>query len=157
MTIRDVDVLLAEDDAADAELILTSLGDDGLGDRVHVVRDGEEALDFLFCRAAYASRVSAPLPRLVLLDIKLPKVTGLDVLREIKREPRTRAIPVVMLTSSNLGRDVQLGYDLGANSYIQKPVDFAEFREKVRLLSAYWLTVNIIAARRPFGHEADAD
>jgi CheY-like chemotaxis protein len=147
---RDVDVLLAEDDAADAELILASLGADGLGDRVHVARDGEEALDFLFCRAAYAWRVGAALPRLVLLDIKLPKVTGFDVLREIKREPRTRTIPVVMLTSSNIGRDVQLGYDLGANSYIQKPVDFAEFREKVRLVSAYWLTVNETGARRKF-------
>ena len=155
MTTHDIEVLLAEDDAADAELILTSLGNDGLRDRVHVVRDGEEALDFLFCRALYAPRASIALPRLVLLDIKLPKVTGLDVLREIKRERRTRAIPVVMLTSSNIERDVQLGYDLGANSYIQKPVEFAEFREKVRLLSAYWLTVNIVGARKPFSHETD--
>ena len=153
MTAHDIEVLLAEDDAADAELILASLGDDSLADRVHVARDGEEALDFLFCRALYASRAGLALPRLVLLDIKLPKVTGLDVLREIKREPRTRTIPVVMLTSSNIGRDVQLGYDLGANSYIQKPMDFAEFRETVRLVSAYWLTVNVIGARRPFRHE----
>lgn len=157
MTTHDIEVLLAEDDAADAELILTSLGNDGLRDRVHVVRDGEEALDFLFCRALYAPRASIALPRLVLLDIKLPKVTGLDVLREIKRERRTRAIPVVMLTSSNIERDVQLGYDLGANSYIQKPVEFAEFREKVRLLSAYWLTANIVGARKPFRLETDAD
>ena len=147
MTVADIDVLLAEDDAADAELILASLGEDGLGDRVYVARDGEEALDFLFCRATYASRVTLALPRLVLLDIKLPKVTGLDVLRQIKREPRTRLIPVVMLTSSNIGRDVQLGYDLGANSYIQKPMDFAEFRAKVRLVSAYWLTVNEVVTR----------
>ena len=153
MTAHDIEVLLAEDDAADAELILASLGDDSLADRVHVARDGEEALDFLFCRARYASRVGLALPRLVLLDIKLPKVTGLEVLREIKREPRTRTIPVVMLTSSNIGRDVQLGYDLGANSYIQKPVNFAEFRETVRLVSAYWLTVNVIGARRPFRHD----
>ena len=157
MTTHDIEVLLAEDDAADAELILTSLGNDGLRDRVHVVRDGEEALDFLFCRALYAPRASIALPRLVLLDIKLPKVTGLDVLREIKRERRTRAIPVVMLTSSNIERDVQLGYDLGANSYIQKPVEFAEFREKVRLLSAYWLTVNIVGALKPFRPETDVD
>jgi len=153
--VREIDVLLAEDDAADAELILASLGEDGLDGRVHTVRDGEEALDFLFCRAMYAPRVTALAPRLVLLDIKLPKLTGLEVLRAIKQDPRTRAIPVVMLTSSVIERDVQLGYDFGVNSYIQKPVDFAEFRDRVRLVSAYWLTANITGARRQFGAEAD--
>jgi len=141
MSPRDIDVLLAEDDAADAELILTSLGD-GMADRVHVARDGEEALDFVFCRAAFADRLSLALPRLVLLDIKLPKVIGLDVLRQIKHDPRTRTIPVVLLTSSNIKRDVALGYELGANSYIQKSVDFEQFRETVQLIGAYWLTVN---------------
>ena len=156
MTTREIDVLLAEDDAADAELVLSSLGEDGLGVRVHIARDGEEALDFLFCRATYAIRVSVAPPRLVLLDIKLPKVTGFDVLRAIKQEPRTRTIPVVMLTSSIIERDVQLGYELGVNSYIQKPVDFTEFREKVRLLSAYWLSVNVSGARRPCSHDGAA-
>ena len=143
MNALDATVLLAEDDAADVELILTSLGGDGLADRIHVVRDGEEALDFVFCRAAYMGRAAMPPVRLVLLDVKLPKVTGLDVLRHIKRDPRTSTIPVVMLTSSNLGRDVALGYELGANSYVQKPVDFGEFRQTVQLLGSYWLTVNI--------------
>lgn len=138
-----IDVLLAEDDAADAELILTSLGGVGLADGVHVARDGEEALDFLFCRAEFAARAAIACPRLVLLDIKLPKVTGFDVLREIKHNTRTRLIPVVLLTSSNLARDVTRGYELGANSYVQKPVDFGEFREVVRLVGAYWLTLNV--------------
>jgi len=138
-----IDVLLAEDDPADAELILTSLGGVGLAERVYVARDGEEALDFLLCRAGFAQREPAPVPRLVMLDIKLPKVTGFDVLRQIKHNPRTRLIPVVLLTSSNLARDVTLGYELGANSYIQKPVDFGEFREVVRLVGAYWLTLNV--------------
>lgn len=142
MSARDIDVLLAEDDSADAELILTSLGRDGMADRVHVARDGEEALDFVFARAAHVDRISVALPRLVLLDIKLPKVTGLDVLRQIKHDPRTKMIPVVLLTSSNIKRDVALGYELGANSYIQKPVDFGQFRETVQLIGSYWLTVN---------------
>ena len=151
MTDRVVDVLLGEDDSADAELILTSLGGDGIADRVHVAQDGEEALDFLFGRATYAARARTAPPRLVLLDIKLPKVTGLDVLRQIKLDPRTRLIPVVMLTSSNIRRDVALGYSLGANSYVQKPVDFDEFRETVRLIGSYWLTLNVGVAA-PF-HE----
>ena len=136
------DVVLVEDDPADAELILESLGTDGLGRRVHVSPDGEDALDFVFARRDYASRVPGDLPRLVIVDIHAPKVGGLDVLRELKHDVRTSSIPVVMLTSSNLLRDVTAGYALGANSYVQKPVDFAEFRETVRLLGTYWLTVN---------------
>ena len=152
MTAVDADVLLAEDDPADAELILTSLGSTGLTDRVHVARDGEEALDFVFGRGAYAAREIAVLPRLVLLDVKLPKVMGLEVVRQIKLDPRTRPVPVVLLTSSNIDRDVALGYEYGANSYVQKPVDFGEFREAVQRLSAYWLTVNVPSpARWPRG------
>ena len=136
------DVLLAEDDPADAELILESLGGDGTTRRVHVARDGEEALDFVFGRGRYVGRTATGPPRLVLLDIKLPKIGGLEVLRQIKSDPRTAAIPVVMLTSSNLVRDVSMVYELGANSFVQKPVDFAEFRDTIRLLGMYWLSVN---------------
>jgi CheY-like chemotaxis protein len=143
VTADDADVLLAEDDPADAELILTSLGSTGLTGRVHVARDGPEALDFVFSRVAAAGRSITVLPRLVLLDVKLPKITGLEVVRQIKLDPRTRPIPVVLLTSSNLDRDVALGYEYGANSYVQKPVDFGEFREAVQRLGAYWLTVNV--------------
>ena len=152
MTPGEIDVLLADDDSADAELILTSLGAGSAGRRVHVARDGEEALDFVFCRADYAVRAAVAPPRLVLLDIKLPKVTGLEVLKEIKRHPRTRVIPVVLLTSSNLRRDVALGYAFGANSYVQKPLDFGAFRETVQLLGTYWLTMNVTG---PEGFMAD--
>ena len=140
------DVLLAEDDPADAELIIESLGlgasTTALAERVYVARDGEEALDFIFGRGSFADRSTVAPPRLVLLDIKLPKVGGLEVLRRIKADPRTTAIPVVMLTSSNLVRDVSAVYELGANSFVQKPVDFAEFREAIRLVGMYWLSVN---------------
>ena len=143
MTAIRADVLLAEDDSADAELILASLGEEVGTGRVHVAHDGEEALDFVFCRGGHAGRAfDAPL-RVVILDIKLTKVTGLEVLRQLKHNPRTRSIPVVLLTSSNVVRDIEAGYRFGANSYVQKPVDFAEFRDTVRLLGVYWLTVNV--------------
>ena len=148
MTSPEIDVLLADDDAADAELILASLGT-AAGHRVHVARDGEEALDFLFGRAAHAARASATLPRLVILDLKLPKVTGLEVLRQIKHDPRTRLVPVVLLTSSAIGRDVALAYAFGANSYVQKPMDFGEFRQTVGRVGEYWLTVNAAFTGRP--------
>jgi two-component system, response regulator len=148
VTSPEIDVLLADDDAADAELILASLGT-AAGDRVHVARDGEEALDFLFGRAAHAARASATLPRLVILDLKLPKVTGLEVLRQIKHDPRTRLVPVVLLTSSAIVRDVTLAYAFGANSYVQKPMDFDEFRQTVRRVGEYWLTVNAAFTGRP--------
>jgi two-component system response regulator len=137
-----VRLLLAEDNAAEAELILASLGDEHLADQVHVARDGVEALDFLFCRGPHAARAAAPPPRLAILDVKLPKIGGLEVLRELKADPRTRALPVVLLTSSNIDRDVVEAYRLGANSYIQKPMDFGRFRETVRRLGVYWLTMN---------------
>jgi CheY-like chemotaxis protein len=136
-----VDVLLAEDNASDAELILHSLEEQVAG-RVHIVHDGEEALDFLFARGDYAERESARPPKLVMLDVKLPKVNGLQVLRELRAHRRTWALPVVLLSSSNVVRDVVEGYRLGANSYVQKPVDFVHFREMVRRLGGYWLAVN---------------
>jgi two-component system, response regulator len=136
-----VEVLLAEDNPADAELIMHSLGEAMVG-RIHHVHDGEEALDFLLCRAGHATRSFEAPPKLIVLDIKLPKVSGLDVLEEIKRDPRTRAIPTVLLTSSRLAEDVVRGYQLGANSYVQKPVQFERFRQVVRQLGGYWLAVN---------------
>ena len=153
MSAPPVEVLLAEDNSADAELIMLSLGE-GISGRIHHVHDGEEALDFLLCRSGYAERsFDAPL-RLILLDIKLPKVSGLEVLEVIKQDPRTRAIPTVLLTSSRLEEDVVRGYQLGANSYIQKPVEFERFREIVRQLGSYWLAVNEPAPSRAFSGES---
>src|SRR5206468_547823 len=106
------------------------------------VRDGEEALDFIFCRGPYSHRrIDAP-PKVVLLDLKLPKVDGMEVLREMKNDPRTRPVPVVVMTSSKEQRDMVEGYHLGVNSYLQKPVDFGEFQEMVKQLGFYWLVVN---------------
>ena len=147
-----VEVLLADDNPADAELIMLSLGAEIAG-RIYHVHDGEEALEFLLCRARYAERSFEAPPRLIVLDIKLPKVSGLEVLEEIKRDPRTRAIPTVLLTSSRLEDDVLRGYQLGANSYIQKPVQFERFRQIVRQLGAYWLGVNEPAPSRAFSVE----
>jgi two-component system response regulator len=153
MRAPEVDVLLADDNPADAELIMLSLGKDLLG-RIHHVHDGEEALDFILCRAGYTQRsLEAPL-RLILLDLKLPKVSGLEVLEQVKRDPRTRAIPAVLLTSSRLEEDVVRGYQLGANSYVQKPVQFERFRQIVHQLGAYWLAVNEPAPSRAFSGES---
>ena len=149
----EVEVLLADDNLADAELIMLSLGADLVG-RIHHVHDGEEALDFILCRAGYTQRsLEAPL-RLILLDLKLPKVSGLEVLEQVKRDPRTRAIPAVLLTSSRLEEDVVRGYQLGANSYVQKPVQFERFRQIVHQLGAYWLAVNEPAPSRAFSGES---
>ena len=140
MTDARVDLLLAEDNPSDTELILESLS--GLRERVFTVEDGVEALDFLFSRGRFGGRALSSMPRVVMFDVKLPKIGGFDVLRALRADPRTRRIPVMMLTSSNLERDVARGYELGANSYVQKPVDFDRFRETVRLLGLYWLSIN---------------
>jgi two-component system response regulator len=142
MTTRPIQMLLVEDNPSDAELVLASLAKDGLAEAIHVAHDGVEALDYAFSRAEYEYRAQEPRLRVVVLDVKLPRVDGFEVLRELKADPRTRAIPVVMLTSSNIERDVALGYELGANSYLQKPVDFEQFRQAVRHLGLYWLTLN---------------
>lgn len=139
---EEVEILLVEDNIEDVELTLHALRQEKLANCVQVVRDGEEALDFLFCRKAYASRSFEGPPHVVLLDLKLPKVDGLEVLREVKADPRTKAIPVVILTASREERDLINGYHLGANGYIQKPVDFEEFRNIVKQLGLYWLVVN---------------
>lgn len=135
------DILIAEDTPSDAELIRESLGA-AIAERVYVASDGVEALDYIFCRGAFADRAFDQPPRLIVLDIKLPKVDGLDVLCEIKGDARTRAIPVVMLTSSLIDHDVERAYRLGANSFVQKPMEFERFRTAVRAVGQYWLTVN---------------
>jgi CheY-like chemotaxis protein len=148
-----VEVLLADDNPADAELIMLCLGEDIVG-HIHLVHDGEEALDFLLCRGSYAKRSLEAPPSLIVLDIKLPKVSGLEVLEQIKRDPRTRAIPAVLLTSSRLEEEVARAYQLGANSYVQKPVEFERFRQIVRQLGSYWLAVNEPAPPRAFNAES---
>jgi two-component system, response regulator len=139
---NEVEILLVEDNEADEELAIHALRTNNLANRIYVAHDGEEALDYLFCRGHDNNRGFDKPPRLVLLDLKLPKIGGLEVLRQIKSNLRTRAIPVVIMTSSREERDMIDGYQLGVNSYIQKPVDFAQFREIIKQLGLYWLVVN---------------
>lgn len=138
----ETDILLVEDNADDLELTLHALRADKVVNKIEIARDGEEALDFVFCRGRFSGRSPGTQPSLVLLDLKLPKVDGLEVLREVRNNPSTRTIPVVILTSSKEERDLVTGYQLGVNSYIQKPVDFSQFRETVKQLGLYWLVVN---------------
>ena len=137
-----VEILLVEDNPDDVELAVHALRRENLANHIEVARDGEEALDFLFCRGRHTHRSFQAPPRLVLLDLKLPKVDGLEVLKEIKGDPRTKAIPVVIITSSREEQDLVNGYKLGVNAYIQKPVDFTQFRETVKRLGLFWLVVN---------------
>jgi two-component system response regulator len=138
----DREILLVEDNADDEELTLRALSKSNILNPVTVVRDGVEALDYLFGRGAHASRDTREQPQIVLLDLKLPKLDGLDVLRAVRTDPRTKRIPIVILTSSAEEQDVISGYELGANSYIRKPVDFTQFVEAVRQLGLYWLVLN---------------
>lgn len=137
-----VEILMVEDNPADEELALRSLRKRNLANRVHVVRDGAEAVDYLFAQGSYAGRKSEPPPKVILLDIKLPKLGGIEVLRRIKSDPGLRALPVVMLTSSREEPDIQECYRLGANSYIVKPVDFEKFAEVIAQLGLYWVVTN---------------
>lgn len=139
---HEIDILLVEDNEEDVELTLHALRKERLANRIEVVRDGEEAPDFLFCKGQFSYRSFEHAPRLVLLDLKLPKVDGIEVLGQMKADARTKTIPVVVLTSSKEERDLINGYKLGANSYIQKPVDFEQFRETVKRVGFYWLVVN---------------
>lgn len=142
MTEQPVEILLVEDNPNDVELTLHALKKHNLANRIHVVRDGAEALDFIFGSGAYAGRRLEDRPKVILLDLKLPLVDGLEVLERIKSDPRTRTIPVVMLTSSREEPDIARSYELGVNSYIVKPVDFQQFTEAVRNLGLYWLLLN---------------
>ena len=137
-----IEVLLVEDNATDAELTLRALRGKGLRNSFVVVKDGAEALDFLFSRGAYADRDVRNGPKIVLLDLRLPKVDGIEVLRQVKSDERTKRIPVVVLTSSRQDPDIQQCYELGANSYIVKPVDFDKFADAVAEVGLYWLLLN---------------
>lgn len=142
MTNDQVEILLVEDDPEDLDLTVRALKEAHVCNRIQVARDGEEALEFLFCQGPHSGRDPNCHPRLILLDLKLPKVDGLEVLDQIKRDPRTKAVPVVILTSSRQEQDLVQGYHLGANSYIQKPVDFDQFQSTIKNLGYYWLLVN---------------
>jgi two-component system, response regulator len=143
MMVKDqVEILLVEDDPEDLDLTLAALNDAHVCNRIVVSRDGEEALDFLFCRGPYAGRDQDCQPKLILLDLKLPKVDGLEVLQQIKRDPRTQTVPVVILTSSKQDQDLVKSYQLGINSYIQKPVEFEQFQAAIKHLGYYWLLLN---------------
>ena len=134
--------MLVEDNPSDEELTLHALKMNNLTNHIAVVRDGAEALEFIFCTGAYAHRSLEGSPKLILLDLKLPKVDGLEVLKRIKSDPRTQMIPVVVLTSSSEERDIVDSYKLGVNSYITKPVDFEQFTGAIRQLGLYWLLLN---------------
>ena len=139
---EDKMILLVEDNPDDEALTLRALKKNNIRNQVFVVHDGAEALDFLFCTGAYADRNPHEMPQLTLLDLKLPKVDGLEVLRRLRADERTRLLPIVILTSSNEEQDLIVGYKIGANSYVRKPVDFNQFVEAVRNLGLYWLVLN---------------
>jgi CheY-like chemotaxis protein len=142
MNSENLDILLVEDNQDDRDLALHALRREKLANNIFVARDGEEALDFIFCRGAFTGRSFDHPPKLVLLDLKLPKIDGMEVLKQAKSDPRTKTIPIVIMTSSKEERDLVASYNLGANSYIQKPVDFDQFREMVKSVGLYWLVIN---------------
>jgi two-component system response regulator len=140
--VKDKFIMLVEDDSDHVALILRSLRKQEMLDDVMVMLDGEEALDFLFARGAFAGRDTAIMPSVILLDLKLPKVSGLQVLERVRSDERTRKLPVVVLTSSDMEEDMRESYRLGANSYVVKPVDFREFLDNIRQLIHYWMHLN---------------
>ena len=135
-------ILLVEDNADDEQLTLRALRKSNIVNEVVVVRDGQEALDYLFGVGAHDGRDISVQPQVTLLDLNLPKVGGLDVLRQLRADPRTALLPIVVMTSSQEDEDIVRSYELGANSYVRKPVDFAQFTESVRQLGLYWLVIN---------------
>lgn len=142
-----VEILLVEDNPEDIELTLRALKKSKLANNIVVAEDGEEALDFIFARGKYSDRSVICSPKVILLDLKLPKVSGIEVLREIKKDPRTSIIPVVILTSSTQEVDIEESYKLGANSYIVKPVNFENFIQSLRQMNDYWLVLNRLPSR----------
>ena len=148
MTLAINTILLVEDNPDDEKLTLRAFKQGNIVNPIAVARDGIEALDFLFARGVHGGRVGAPGPMLIVLDLKLPKLDGLGVLKAIRADERTRFLPVVILTSSKEEQDLISGYALGANSYVRKPVDFAEFQEAVKVLGMYWLMMNQSPAPR---------
>jgi two-component system response regulator len=148
---KDAVILLVEDNADDEALTRRALQKNNLSNELAVARDGQEALDYLFGTGAHAGRDTRHMPQLVLLDLKLPKIDGLEVLRRLRADERTKLLPVVILTSSNEERDLVNGYSLGANSYVRKPVNFSEFLDAARQLGLYWLLLNQAPPLRPRG------
>ena len=139
---NQTEILLVEDSQDDLDMTLRALRKANMANHIQVARDGAEALDFIFCEGAHAARKIENIPKLILLDLKLPKIDGMEVLRRVKTDPRTKMIPVVMLTSSKEQKDVIESYGLGTNSYIVKPVDFESFAEAVQKMGMYWLLLN---------------
>ncbi len=135
-------ILLVEDDPNDEELTLMALKENKIGNEIVVARDGAEALDFVFAKGKHKDRDPSHLPQVVLLDLKLPKLNGLDVLKKLRSEPKTKNLPIVIFTSSKEEKDLVESYDLGANSYVQKPIDFEQFNKAVKELGVYWILWN---------------
>jgi two-component system response regulator len=146
--VKDSVVLLVEDSQHDEELILRALSKNNIRNQVVIMRDGAEALDYLFATGAYADRNVNNQPTVVLLDLKLPKIDGLEVLRRVRADERTKLVPVVILTSSNQERDIVAGYASGANSFVRKPIEFSEFSDAIGRIGLYWLLLN---APPPYG------
>ena len=140
--VEPVEILLAEDEPSDADLCIRALRGKHVANHIVWVKDGAEALDFLFARGRYANRAHADRPRLLLLDLKMPRVDGFDVLRQLRADERFATMPVVIMTSSDEERDIVLGYHLGVNSYVPKPVDFARFQQAVEEVGLYWMLLN---------------
>ena len=140
--IPEIEVLLVEDSLSDAEMTIRVLTKNNLANKLLHVKDGAEALDFLFSEGAYAGRPLEKKPKVILLDLKMPKISGMDVLRKIKSDERLRSIPVVVFTSSKEDPDIQKCYDLGVNSYVVKPVEFEEFHKAITNLGLFWMIVN---------------